>query len=63
MSTAKYRKVWLGMVMSREKTTEGLADGDCEGDSESGDGDSCDVSVTDHDKLKYHPTRAMLSTV
>ena len=38
-----------GKDMSREKTTEGLADGGCEGDSESGDGDS-NVSVTD--KLK-----------
>ena len=50
MSTCQVEGGVAGNSMSREKMTEGLADGDCEGDSESGDGDSCDVSVTD--KLK-----------
>ena len=49
MSTCQVEGGVAGKDMSREKTTEGLADGGCEGDSESGDGDS-DVSVTD--KLK-----------
>ena len=49
MSTCQVEGGVAGKDMSREKTTEGLADGGCEGDSESGDGDS-NVSVTD--KLK-----------
>ena len=49
MSTCQVEGGVAGEDMSREKTTEGLADGGCEGDSESGDGDS-NVSVTD--KLK-----------